>query len=53
MGNPIKLSESPSDVRRSPLLGEHTKEILTEILGYTDEEVDNLRETGVVGKEDY
>lgn len=53
VGNPIKLSESPSDVQRSPLLGEHTKEILTEILGYTDEEVDNLRETGVVGKEDY
>src|SRR5580698_9306118 len=28
VGNPIKLSDSPADVRRSPLLGEHTDEIL-------------------------
>ena len=28
---PIKLSDSPSDVQRSPLLGEHTDEILGEI----------------------
>ena len=28
VGNPIKLSDSPSDVHRSPLLGEHTDEIL-------------------------
>ena len=34
VGNPIKLSDSPSDVLRSPLLGEHTDEILTEVLGF-------------------
>src|SRR5207237_6814914 len=28
VGNPIKLSDSPADVRRSPLLGEHTDEVL-------------------------
>jgi hypothetical protein len=28
VGNPIKLSESPSEVKRSPLLGEHTGEVL-------------------------
>src|ERR1019366_10441181 len=33
VGNPIKLSDSPSDVRRSPLLGEHTDEILKSVLG--------------------
>jgi formyl-CoA transferase len=38
VGNPIKLSDSPSDVVRSPLLGEHTDEVLSE-LGYTKEQV--------------
>ena len=35
VGNPIKLSASPSEVKRSPLLGEHTEEILREVLGYS------------------
>ena len=30
VGNPIKMSDSPSEVKRSPLLGEHTEEILRE-----------------------
>ena len=33
VGNPIKLSDSPADVQRSPLLGEHTDEILGSVLG--------------------
>ena len=49
VGNPIKLSDSPSDVVRSPLLGEHTEEILREVLGYGEEEVDSIRESGAIG----
>src|SRR4030088_399245 len=45
VGNPIKMSDSPSDVTRSPLLGEHTEEVLAE-LGYTKEQVAELRSAG-------
>jgi formyl-CoA transferase len=47
VGNPIKLSDSPTEVKRSPLLGEHTDEVLKE-LGYKSEEVDALRQAKVV-----
>ncbi len=52
VGNPVKLSDSPSEVSRSPLLGEHTREILQDVLGYSEEEVSGLREAGAVGRED-
>jgi formyl-CoA transferase len=47
VGNPIKMSDSPSDVKRSPLLGEHTEEVLAE-LGYTKEQVAELRSAGAI-----
>jgi len=47
VGNPIKLSDSPTEVRRSPLLGEHTEEVLAE-LGYLPEEVSALRRAKVL-----
>ncbi|MBL4690010.1 MAG: formyl-CoA transferase, partial [Rhodospirillales bacterium] len=48
VGNPIKLSASPSDVERSPLLGEHTDEILKDVVGLSDEEIKNAKEEGAV-----
>src|SRR6202040_1671857 len=38
VGNPIKMSDSPTEVRRSPLLGEHTDEVLAE-LGYQKDQI--------------
>ncbi|MCY4307453.1 MAG: formyl-CoA transferase [Rhodobacteraceae bacterium] len=49
VGCPIKLSDSPVEVVRSPLLGEHTSEILTEMLGYTGDELNRIQESGAVG----
>ncbi len=48
VGNPIKLSDSPTEVTRSPLLGEHTLEILTKVLGFNDNDVAAIREAGAI-----
>lgn len=48
VGNPIKLSDSPAVVKRSPLLGEHTDEILKEFCKYSDDEIKAVREAGAV-----
>src|SRR6266550_18125 len=49
VGNPIKLSDSPSAVVRSPLLGEHTDEILKKVLGFSDKEVVDIKGSGATG----
>src|ERR1700742_4894310 len=48
VGNPIKLSDSPSDVQRSPLLGEHTDEILRTVLGFSDHQVAEIHDSGAL-----
>ena len=48
VGNPIKLSDSPAVVKRSPLLGEHTDEILKEFCKMSEEEIKAVREAGAV-----
>ncbi len=47
VGNPIKLSDTEIEVMSSPLLGEHTDEILRE-LGYGDNEITTAREDGAI-----
>ena len=49
VGNPIKLSDSPAEVTRSPLLGEHTDEILREVLGFDDRRIAEVRGSGALG----
>ena len=49
VGCPIKLSDSPVEVERSPLLGEHTEEILTSVLGYAGEDLERIKGSGAVG----
>jgi formyl-CoA transferase len=48
VGNPIKMSDSISDVKRSPLLGEHTDEILTDVLGFKANEVAEIKNSGAL-----
>ena len=48
-GFPYKLSQTPAEVRQPPpLLGQHTPEVLTELLGYSAEQVAALQEQGAI-----
>jgi len=48
-GFPYKLSGTPAEIRRPPpLLGEHTEEVLTGLLGYSPEGVASLRDQGTI-----
>jgi formyl-CoA transferase len=48
VGNPIKMSDSISEVKRSPLLGEHTDEILSQVLGYSADEILEIKTSGAL-----
>ena len=50
VGCPIKLSDSEVEVVRSPLLGEHTSEILTDVLGYNGSDLQRVIDSGAVGE---
>jgi formyl-CoA transferase len=42
------MSDSPADVRRSPLLGEHTEEILSKVLGYSAAQITEIKGSGAI-----
>src|SRR3954466_14858151 len=48
VGNPVKMSDSITEVKRSPLLGEHTEEILTKVLGYSATELAEIKDSGAI-----
>lgn len=49
VGNPIKLSNSPTEVKRSPLLGEHTDEVLRDVLKFDEGRIAAITESGATG----
>jgi len=49
VGCPIKLSDSEVKVERSPLLGEHTLEVLKDVLGFEGEQLESILASGAVG----
>ncbi len=48
VGNPIKLSDSISEVKRSPLLGEHTDEILKSVLKLSAKDIAEIKNSGAL-----
>jgi formyl-CoA transferase len=48
VGNPVKMSDSITEVKRSPLLGEHTEEILLKVLGYSRKEYEEIKASGAI-----
>ncbi len=47
-GCPVKLEDSPADVKSAPLLGQHNAEIYGEMLGLTTGDLEQLKQQGVV-----
>ncbi len=48
VGNPIKLSDSPTEVKTSPALGEHTDEVLKDIVGLSEQDIEVARQQGAI-----
>jgi succinate--hydroxymethylglutarate CoA-transferase len=49
VGIPVKYSDAEAAIRRPPpLLGQHTREILSEVLGYEDARIEKLKAAGVI-----
>src|SRR5277367_2009325 len=49
VGNPVKMSDSITEVQRSPLLGEHTTEILRDVLRFDPARIAEIESSGAIG----
>jgi crotonobetainyl-CoA:carnitine CoA-transferase CaiB-like acyl-CoA transferase len=49
VASPLRLSTELPEPTRAPFLGEHTDEILRDVLGYSDEQTAALRDAGAFG----
>ncbi len=49
VGLPVKLSDSPAEVTRSPLLGEHNDEILRDVLRFDANKIEEIKASGALG----
>jgi len=47
-GNPVRLSDSPTEVGRSPLLGEHNADVYGRLLGVKPDQIEKLKRDGVI-----
>jgi len=48
-GFPLKMEKTPGVIKMpAPLLGEHTVQVLKELLGYSDEKIEGLRKSGTI-----
>jgi crotonobetainyl-CoA:carnitine CoA-transferase CaiB-like acyl-CoA transferase len=49
IGNPLKMEKTPANTfTRPPQLGEHTREVLSNVLGYSKEKIDTLVQQGAI-----
>ena len=48
VANPIRMSDSASHYDRPPLLGEHTAQILADVIGLGADQIERLREQGII-----
>jgi len=51
-GNPIKISATPPEAKQEflspPILGEHTEEVLSQLLAYCPEKIEQLRQDKII-----
>jgi crotonobetainyl-CoA:carnitine CoA-transferase CaiB-like acyl-CoA transferase len=47
-GNPVRMSDSPTEVTRAPLLSEHSAEVYGKLLGFDAAAVEALKKDGVI-----
>jgi crotonobetainyl-CoA:carnitine CoA-transferase CaiB-like acyl-CoA transferase len=49
IGNPLKMEKTPANTfTRPPQLGEHTRDVLSNVLGYSKEKIDTLVQQGAI-----